>query len=215
MHTHTHTHTHTHIHTHTHTWSTLIRVVRHRTATGGPFDVTDKFRIDLSVNNKLIGRKQVPSSLHKGRASTEVGERVFINILTHPLTPPSPSTHGHASRSAIFGDDYTICMHEHTTHTHTHTHTHTYIALSEHGQSHCQCIIVLCVKQIILLALFCKFERVSGQQTQAMNRQIQIYVLLKVCIFIHSTGTHWGERATCRPLCVNVEWSHFNSASAH
>ena len=52
------------------------RVVRHRMAADGPFNVTDKFRIDIFVEKKLIGRKQVLSSLHEGKANTEVGGQV-------------------------------------------------------------------------------------------------------------------------------------------
>ena len=40
-------------------------VVRHRAASEGPIDVTDKFRIDVSVDRKLIGRKQILSKLVK------------------------------------------------------------------------------------------------------------------------------------------------------
>ena len=66
--THSHTHAHTHIYTHTHTH----RVVRHRMAADGPFNVTDKFRIDIFVEKKLIGRKQILSSLHEGKANPDV-----------------------------------------------------------------------------------------------------------------------------------------------
>ena len=58
---------------HKHNFALLCRVVRHRTATEGPFDVTDKFRIDVFVDKKLIGRKHVLSSLQKGKSSAEVG----------------------------------------------------------------------------------------------------------------------------------------------
>ena len=50
------------------------RVVRHRMAADGPFNVTDKFRIDIFVEKKLIGQKQILSSLHEGKANTEVYE---------------------------------------------------------------------------------------------------------------------------------------------
>ncbi|KAL5476282.1 hypothetical protein EMCRGX_G026206 [Ephydatia muelleri] len=38
-------------------------VVRHKQAGDGPFDVTDKFRLDIYADGKLVGRKQIPSLL--------------------------------------------------------------------------------------------------------------------------------------------------------
>ena len=84
-------HIHTHTHTHTH------RVVRHRMAADGPFNVTDKLRVDIFVDKKLIGRKQVLSSLHEGKANTEVGGQVTkregggdIMIYSQPTLPSLP-----------------------------------------------------------------------------------------------------------------------------
>jgi hypothetical protein len=45
-------------------------------AADGPFNVIDKFRIDIFVEKKLIGRKQILSSLHEGKANMEVGRQI-------------------------------------------------------------------------------------------------------------------------------------------
>ena len=41
-------------------------VVRHKLATQGPFEVADKFRIDIYSDKQLVGRKQLLSRLLKG-----------------------------------------------------------------------------------------------------------------------------------------------------
>ena len=46
--------------------------MRHQLASEGPFDVTDKFRIDIYIDKKLVGRKQVLSTLVRRRLTTEV-----------------------------------------------------------------------------------------------------------------------------------------------
>lgn len=76
----------------------VCRVVRHRTAADGPFDVTDKFRIDIFVDKRLIGRKQILSSLQKDKPSSDVGfHSQYDNNIIHPPTlclspslPPPP-----------------------------------------------------------------------------------------------------------------------------
>lgn len=54
-------------------------VVRHKLATQGPFEVADKFRIDIYSDKQLVGRKQLLSRLLKGsplkRESSESAER--------------------------------------------------------------------------------------------------------------------------------------------
>jgi len=50
--------------------------VRHQLASEGPFDVTDKFRIDIYIDKKLVGRKQVLSTLVRRRLTTEVNPSV-------------------------------------------------------------------------------------------------------------------------------------------
>lgn len=40
-------------------------VIRHQQASQGPWDTTDKFRIDLYQGNRLMGRKHLNSSLTK------------------------------------------------------------------------------------------------------------------------------------------------------
>jgi len=48
--------------------------VRHQLASEGPFDVTDKFRIDIYIDKKLVGRKQVLSTLVRRRLTAEGSE---------------------------------------------------------------------------------------------------------------------------------------------
>ena len=43
----------------------LCSVIRHKLASEGPYDTTDKFRIDVYIDKKLVGRKQVLSNLVK------------------------------------------------------------------------------------------------------------------------------------------------------
>lgn len=47
-------------------------VIRHKLASEGPFDATDKFRIDIYIDKKLVGRKQVLSTLVKRKLTGEV-----------------------------------------------------------------------------------------------------------------------------------------------
>ena len=65
----------------------MYRVVRHRAAADGPFDVTDKFRIDIFVEKKLIGRKQILSSLHKRKSTNEVGIRITYLVALSQVLP--------------------------------------------------------------------------------------------------------------------------------
>ena len=44
-------------------------VIRNKLASDGPFDMTDKFRIDIFIDKKLVGRKQVLSTLVKRKDS--------------------------------------------------------------------------------------------------------------------------------------------------
>lgn len=38
-------------------------MVRHKQAGDGPFDVTDKFRLDIYADGKLVSRKHIPATL--------------------------------------------------------------------------------------------------------------------------------------------------------
>ena len=53
-------------------------VIRHKLASEGPFDATDKFRIDIYIDKKLVGRKQVLSTLVKRKPTGEVKYKCFI-----------------------------------------------------------------------------------------------------------------------------------------
>ena len=91
-----------HLWLHSCTYTHTHRVVRHRMAADGPFNVTDKLRVDIFVDKKLIGRKQVLSSLHEGKANTEVhrwashqeregeGDIMIYSQPTHPSLPLHP-----------------------------------------------------------------------------------------------------------------------------
>ena len=61
------------------------RVVRHRQAAEGPYGVTDKFRIDISIDRKVVGRKQVTASLVRRKSPAEAVD-VSASLHAHSFT---------------------------------------------------------------------------------------------------------------------------------
>ena len=59
-------------------------VVRHQLASEGPFDVTDKFRIDIYIDKQLVGRKQVLSTLVRRRLTAEVHYQHLVCLHSIP-----------------------------------------------------------------------------------------------------------------------------------
>ena len=50
-------------------------------ATEGPFDVSDKFRIDIFIDKKLVGRKQVTATLvRRKKASATSATAAAVNV---------------------------------------------------------------------------------------------------------------------------------------
>ncbi|CAI8019463.1 Motile sperm domain-containing protein 1 [Geodia barretti] len=78
----------------------VSRIVYHRLASSGPYDVSDKFKIELFYNQRgsttPIGLKFVISTLLKSKSGaqsfdepTADGLRDYVSLSSHPHLPPS------------------------------------------------------------------------------------------------------------------------------
>ena len=102
----------------------FCRVVRHRLASDGPYDVSDKFRIEIFLDNKPVGRKQVLSTLIKSKRASQASPRLCVSlewvepslwscVCRAPMTTRSQQTsgtcrHPYPMRSSLTEEDKVI-----------------------------------------------------------------------------------------------------------
>lgn len=61
----------------------MFSVVRHKAVSNSSFETTDKFRVDTFIGNKLVGQKQILSSVVKNNTPPEVSA-VLANWFVTP-----------------------------------------------------------------------------------------------------------------------------------